>query len=300
MAIISGCFQLGRSYQENVWAEELARTGHTVRVLAAGAGTAAPRAVDVGGHSYEVQEIATRRWPRTVLISRGADGAIREFGPDLILWIAARHHFAKEFLGAADLAGIPLVTTWSEHFGMHEYDWRTPGIPFSRRVRALGYWALRRRVIAAACRRSTLIVGNTPHARHIVTIPFRGAERQAIDAKTVNVPLGYDRKAFAFEPLLRERARGALGLVARFPDEGSLHPLVKGPPEAVFFRRDSSQDLQRGLKEAIAILDPHAGPDRLAFCRSLAEAGLWLGYDRVISRVLELLAQRRAAPGASG
>jgi hypothetical protein len=398
IAIISGSFRLGRSYQENVWAEELARTGHAVRVLAAGKEPQAPRRVEApGGGAYELQTLATRTWPRSILLSRGVGEAIREFRPDLILWLAVGHHFGKEYLRDGDLAAVPLVTTWSEHFGMHEYDWRKKGISLSQRIWAWGYWALRGRVIRAACRRSTLIVGNTPHARHILTLPFRGAERKAIDAKIADLPLGFDPKAFSFDPDLRGRIRASMGLaesnvlicassrfdpdkwpflttivealrrvmsrrpevraalvgftdsptsrkvrdlvasgamaerfllevfadrkrlnelynasdlavfgrasiscqeslgtglVACFSDEGSLHHLVTEEEQAVFFRRDRREDLERAIEEAIGILGRRAQPERLARRRRLAEASRWLGYDRIIGRVLELVEQR--------
>ena len=213
IAIISGRFQLGRSYQENIWAEQLAERGHAVLVLAAASGKESRQpAAAAGGGAYEVRTLRALSLPRSVLLSRGAGRAMEEFRPDLIVWVAVGHHFGKEFLRSESLRQVPVVTTWSEHFGMHEYDWRKRGISLGQRIWAAGYWALRRGVIMAACRRSTIIIGNTPHARAIVTLPFGPRERRDIDAKTVDLPLGFDPRCFAFDPALRGRIRAELGL----------------------------------------------------------------------------------------
>ena len=49
--------------------------------------------------------------------------------------------------------------------------------------------------------------------------------------------------------------------MACFSDEGSLHHLVTEPEQAVFFRRDSREDLERAIREAIGILGRRAGRD---------------------------------------
>src|SRR4051812_27785849 len=94
-AIICSSYARGRSYQENVWAEEFARRGHTVRVITSGKAHCGPDTVSINGATYEEQAVPTWFLPNFIFLSRHVGAAVRAFKPNMV-WLSSNLHFAKD------------------------------------------------------------------------------------------------------------------------------------------------------------------------------------------------------------
>lgn len=216
IAIVCCSFDPNRSYQENIWAEQLLKAGHTVRVIGAGRTTAAPAVIESPIGPYEVQQVRTWQLPRSIYLTRDAAAAVRSFSPDLIA-IFGDKLFARGVTDEPQLAHVPVISTYSENTAMHEFDWRKAGIGFKQRLHAIGFAVIRGGAIRANCRRSDIIVGNTPQGRDIVLRLFRDqGERDRINAKIIDRPLGFSPDHFGHDPQLRQSVRRSLGIG---PDE---------------------------------------------------------------------------------
>lgn len=215
VAIIVHSFNPAVSYQENIWAEQLAKAGHHVRVIESGS----PRVerVELGPNlAIEVESVPALRLPRMIYLSRRVAEAVWRFQPDLILVIGDKQ-FAWDLVVDQRLAGIPMVPFFSENSAQKEYDWRKAGLRPGQRLAALGYHLLRGRSIRRLCRRSTILVANTPQTRAVLMSLFRSAPDWAdIDRKIVEMPLGFSPDSFGFRPELRRSVREELGVK---PDE---------------------------------------------------------------------------------
>src|SRR5262249_24120573 len=152
--------------QENIWAEQLTCMGHAVRLFVPGS-VGKPKLAQEGGHKYEIQNVPTIRMPRHTYWSRTVHTFVADYQPDLMILFGDKLFMVK-LCRENSLAGVPMVSTFSENLGMHEFDWNKPGLSIRQRLWALGFAALRGGPIRAVCRRSTLIVGNTPQARDIL------------------------------------------------------------------------------------------------------------------------------------
>lgn len=203
VAALSGSFRPGFSYQENVWAEALARAGHAVRVFV----PAAPARVD---GPFDVQRVPTRGLPRRHLFHTTALApAVRAFGPELILWFGPPQRFGVDVARDRALAGVPLVAFMGQNRQMHTFDWRDRAAPLRERALAAAYHAIRGPAVALAARRAAVLVCNTPETGGIVLDLLPAGERSAAAAKIRPTPLGFDPAAFAFDPARRARQRSA-------------------------------------------------------------------------------------------
>lgn len=218
IALVCPNYFLDRSYQENVWAEQLAKAGHRVRVICGGPRHKAVRVIQEPHARYEMHQVKMITLPRSVFITRQAAAAVRAFDPEVIV-IHGNKGFSDAVVRDPAMARVPIISTYSENLGMHEFDWRKPGIPLRQRARALGFQLLRGRHIRRNCRRSDLIVGNTLQAREILGLLFRDArERRRIDGKIVDLPLGFSPDHFGHDPAMRKRVRAELSV----PDDQVL------------------------------------------------------------------------------
>ena len=212
IAIACSSFFLDRTYQENIWAEQLVKLGHTVRVISSGPSNTSPELFQSPVGAYEVQRVRTQVLPRSIYISNQTGRAVREFNPDLAI-IYGDKRFTLSLLREPALAKTPIISTYSENLGMHEYDWRKPGISIKQRAKALGFSLIRGGPIRDNGRRSDLIVGNTPQTRGIILRQFPDAnERIAIDQKIIDCPLGFSPDHYRHDPSIREAVRTELGL----------------------------------------------------------------------------------------
>ena len=399
IVIVSAFFRPGLMYLENLLAELLPRMGHTVRVVASfdGAshgegGAGGPAARDDG---YEICRVPCLCLPwNFYLFSGKAAPAIRQFQPELIVWVGPTRHFGRSFPRDPVLADVPLVTTFSECVGWYEFDFRKPGIALSQRLRALAYRVLRGSTVRAACRASTLIVGVTPETTGILASLFRpGAERDAIAGKSVVLPLGFHPGITRWDPALRQATRRELqldpgevvvalssrftrlkagllqtmiaglgqavaregsiralviglddgpvsrsirraiaesprperfvchdfadqarlnalynaadialfgncsisvqsamgtGLLACLADNGTMDHLVRSPDVGVFFRTADASDLADKLAGAAGLLAGQSDAERLGARERRVQDNAWLGYDRILSAMLDL------------
>ncbi len=251
IVIVSAFFRPGLMYLENLLAELLPRMGHTVRVVASfdgaslgesGAGSQPPR--DPG---YEICRVPCLRLPwNFYLFSGKAVPAVRQFQPELIVWVGPTRYFGRGIERDPALSGVPLVTTFSECAGWYEFDFRKPDIPLYQRLRALAYRVLRGSTVRAACRASTLIVGVTPETPGILVSLFRpGPERDAIAGKSVVLPLGFHPGITRWDPALRRAVRRELGLA---PGE----VVVAMSSRFTRFKAGLLQTMVAGLGQAIA------------------------------------------------
>jgi hypothetical protein len=216
VCIVLGVFGEHLSYQENVWARQLAEAGHHVRVIVGeGASSGPGTAGGDGAEEYEIRRLPILRLPRAIQITTQLGDAIAEYGPDLILWFAAAQHFGWAICRDDRLAGVPVVTFYSDHYGMHEYDYRKRGISLRQRIWAFGFHVLRGGVMRAALRRSRVIVANTPDTREILLLVVPRAERPEIDRKILHVPLGFDPDKCFRDASLSRSVRAELGIAPR-------------------------------------------------------------------------------------
>ncbi|MCA9537433.1 MAG: glycosyltransferase [Myxococcales bacterium] len=206
-ALISGSYRLGFSYQENIWAEQLAARGHQVRVFAPGRRDDAPKRVAAG---YEEARVATLTLPRNIFLSRGLAAAVRRFAPERILWFGPPQLFGRSIAEDPVLARVPLIAFMGQNRQMHAFDWRDRDAPARDRALALAYQWVRAPEVIAACRRAQLIVANTPETPELIAAMLPAPERLAALAKMRPTPLGFDPATFGDAP---EQRRGPDGEV---------------------------------------------------------------------------------------
>jgi hypothetical protein len=214
IAVVCATYVQGKSYQENIWAEQLAKAGHAVRVFAAGDATEAVKRIEHLGNAYEVQTVQANRRMRGTFRSRALPGAVAEFRPDLIV-ICGDKTFVVPLCRELSLATVPIISTFSENLAMHEFDWCKRGISLKQRLWAIGFILVRGGPIRVVCRRSALLIGNTPQAREILSRVFRKSEWTQINGRLIDVPLGFSPDHFSFDPQVRQRVRAELGVTDR-------------------------------------------------------------------------------------
>lgn len=212
IAVLSGSYRPGYSYQENIWAEQLAARGHTVRVFT-------PARPAVEGAPAEVEPVAALGWaPRNLYRTRALAPAVRLFGPVLILWFGPPQGFGVDVARDPALADVPLVAFMGQNRAMQPFEQATTP---RDRLRALAYRRVRGPAITWAARRAALIVANTPETPAIVRAMLPAALRGArIEAS----PLGFDPATFAYDPARRRAPDGAVVAVvsSRFaPDKAA-------------------------------------------------------------------------------
>ena len=213
VAMIGPTYTPGVTYQENMWCEHLARMGHQVRMFWAGHETEPIKTISGQFGSFEESRLKTRFLPRSTFSSKEIAPAVRAFRPDLIV-VAGDKLFAAPVATDKSLKGVPLIATFSENLGMHEFDWRKPGITIKQRIWAVGFRALRAGPIKTISRRATMLVGNTPQGRQIVLPLFSSRERAEIASKFIDMPLGFSPEHFSYGPEVRKRVRGELNVAA--------------------------------------------------------------------------------------
>ncbi len=197
VAIICGTFRAGRGYQENLWAEELSRAGHSVRVFSASGSHGMAPMTPVHAQGYELRTLPARRLPHGVLLSSGVGTTVAEYAPQLILWFQVEQFFGRDLVSPG---GVPIVSFFGLNRAMHEFDWRKQGVPLPQRLHAISWRILRGRITREACRRSDLIVVTVPETRAILHLLFSDKEREAIDPRILHVPLGFSPHVYRWSP----------------------------------------------------------------------------------------------------
>lgn len=210
IAVISGSYQPGRSYQENVWAEQLAARGHIVRVFT----PARPAVTPVEVEPVAAMGVVSRNLYRT----RALAPAVRLFGPGLVLWFGPPQGFGVDVARDRALAGVPLVAFMGQNRAMQPFERATTP---RDRLRAWAYRAVRGPGVVLAARRADLIVANTPETPAIVRAMLPAALR---GARIEAFPLGFEPATFGYEPARRRAPDGDVVAVvsSRFaPDKAA-------------------------------------------------------------------------------
>jgi len=271
IVIVSAFFRPGLMYLENLLAELLGQMGHTVRVVASFAGAGPDESTSDSpakrDDRYELCRVRCLRLPGSYyLFSHKATSAVRQFQPELIVWIGPARLFGRGIPRDPALANVPLVITCSECIGWHEFDYRKPGIVLGQRMRALAYRLLRGPTVRAACRASALVVGVTPETPDILAGLFSpGPERDAMADKMLVLPLGFHPGITRWDPALRQAVRRELQLApgdvvvamsSRFtrPKAALLQTMVDGLGRAVA-REPAIRPLVIGLDDGAVSRD---------------------------------------------
>lgn len=199
---------------DTLWTELLPGYGHTVRLFGAGREDVAPERIATRtGEEYEYQVVSAWYGPRGIRLSRRLGTELRRFDPEFVIWLSPSRYFGRALLTDPVLRRVPVASEYSEGPYMHEFDWRKRGIGVQQRVKALGFHLLRGRAVRAACRRSFLVIGNTPLTRDVLLVQFHDpAERAIIARKIADLPLGFLPSLARWDPALRRRLREELGL----------------------------------------------------------------------------------------
>ena len=193
IAIVCGTFREGWGYQENFWAEELSRAGHSVRVFSASCLSGAP----AGTRRYELCAVPARRLSHGIFLSSGLRGLIAEYAPHLVLWFGVEQFFGRDLISYNE---TPIVSFFGLNRGMHEFDWRKRGIPPFPETACHHWRVLRGRITRDACRRSDLIVVTVPETREILHLLFSAKEREEIDHRILHLPLGFSPHVYQWSP----------------------------------------------------------------------------------------------------
>jgi len=205
IAIVCGTFRAGWGYQENFWAEELSRAGHAVRVFSASCLSGAP----AGTRRYEICAVPARRLSHGVFLSSGLRGLIAEYAPHLVLWFGVEQFFGRDLISYNE---TPVVSFFGLNRGMHEFDWRKRGIRLSQRLHAITWRVLRGRITRQACRRSDLIVVTVPETREILHLLFSAKEREEIDHRMLDLPLGFSPRIYQWNSSTCQSVRKELDI----------------------------------------------------------------------------------------
>ena len=130
IAIVSGSFRPGFSYQENIWAERLVAHGYAVTVFCPAAALHSDRSLN-----YETQGIKTQGIPNRNLYFESTVGrAVSAYAPALILWFGPPQRFGASLLKTGLPA--PLVVFMGQNRRMQAFDWRSHGLSWGKRAKA--------------------------------------------------------------------------------------------------------------------------------------------------------------------
>ncbi len=212
VAVVSATYVQGLSYQENVWAEELALLGHRARVFRADARGGPTQTEVIDGHPYEICPVRTLMLPRGILPSARLAESLLRFAPDLVLWFGVPMYFGRALFTDPRLADLRVAAFFSLNSAMHTFDWRTPGAPLRDRALALAFRALRSHDVVRGCLRAEVVVANTPETRDILLRFPRGGDRDRIATRIAQIPLGFSPRHFRFDPARRRAARAELAV----------------------------------------------------------------------------------------
>ncbi len=211
VAVVSATYVQGLSYQENVWAEELALMGHQVRVFRADDVGGAVTRERVGDATYEVEAVRVLRLPRNILPSAKLGPALVGFAPELVLWFGVPMYFGRALFSDRRLRGLKVAAFFSLNNAMHRFDWRASGLGSRDRALAWAFRLLRAPDVVAACLRAEVVVANTPETRDILLLFPRGKAREEMASRIQQLPLGFSPRHFLFDPQRRQATRKALG-----------------------------------------------------------------------------------------
>ena len=215
-AIVSSTFQLGRSYQENLWAESLAEFGASVTVYvpvdSRGPISTAPYVSDTPAKAeFYIQEIPSTLLPRNQTLTSKLGEYLADDLPDLIIWFGGIMFFGRDIYLKDNLEHIPLVTIYSlSRRGRHSFNWSSAQQTLKSRLQSLAFQIIRAPILTQTLKRAQLTVANTPECTDIIRQYLWGDERIEWSRKHEEIPLGFCPHTFSYRAHLRHEARAAL------------------------------------------------------------------------------------------
>ena len=205
IAIISGSFRPGWSYQENIWAERLAKQGIEVTVVCPRS-----RVTDSKGLPFTVKGVSTWGFEsRQLLHERDVGPVVADLEPQCILWFGPPQRFGLSLIKERSLEQTPCAIFMGQNRRMQAFDWNQPSLAIRPRLKAHAYRWLRGPAIRRAVDRADLVVANTRETPEIIDL-YLG--EMSYQHKVMLTPLGFDPDAFSYCLETRARARTSLGL----------------------------------------------------------------------------------------
>ena len=220
-AVVSSTFQLGRSYQENLWAESLAEFGASVTVYLPvdrqGPISNTPYISDTpAGAQFYIQEVPSTLLPRNQTLTSLLGEYLADDLPDLIIWFGGIMFFGRDIYLKENLKHIPLVTIYSlSRRGRHSFNWYASQQDLKSRLQSLAFQVLRAPILTQTLKRAQLTVANTPECTDIIRQYLWGADRIEWAKKHEEIPLGFCPHTFSYQAHLRQEARSALPIEER-------------------------------------------------------------------------------------
>ena len=220
VSVVSSTFHPRRSYQENLWAEQLAELGAEVTVFSARSkrNQSVERRSDYQtnlntprGATYHHVELSSHVLPRNQFLTRNLGDALAENNPELIIWFGCIMYFGRAIYSDSRLSTIPVVTIYSlSRRGRHPFRWYGSDLSLGDRMRGLLFQTVRAPILTQSLKRAHLTVANTPECTDIIRQYVWGDERIQWARKHEEIPLGFCGNTFSYHDELRESARRAL------------------------------------------------------------------------------------------
>ena len=218
VSVVSSTFQPQRSYQENLWAEQLADLGAAVTVFSA---------IELGitrqiteeiltsplGSSFLHKSVPTHVLPQNQFLSPLLADALVASEAELIVWFGCIMYFGGAIYSDSRLAKTPLITIYSlSRRGRHPFRWYGRHLTLGDRLKGLLFQTVRAPILTQTLRRADLTVANTPECTDIIRQYVWGDERIKWARKHEEIPLGFCGHTFTYHSALRQSARAALPL----------------------------------------------------------------------------------------
>lgn len=220
VAIVSSTFTLGRSYQENLWAESLAEFGaHVCVYLPVDRRGPISRSTYLSdtpaGAQYCIREVPAHLLPRNQTLTHELGDMLAEDVPELIVWFGGVMFFGREIYLNENLQHIPVITIYSlSRRGRHAFNWYSAQQDLRSRLQSLAFQVLRAPILTQTLKRAQLTVANTPECTDIIRQYLWSDERIKWARKHEEIPLGFCPHTFSYRAPLRQEARQALPIQA--------------------------------------------------------------------------------------
>lgn len=216
VGLVSSTFILGRSYQENLWAESLADLGAQVSVFIpidrGSPQSQSPFECETPlGTLFHVTEVPSYILPRNQVLTSKLGDHLEDFAPQLVIWVGCIMFFGRALYLEKRLAQIPIITIYSlSRRGRHPFAWHHPNLPLSSRFQSFVFQTIRAPILTRTLKRAQLTIANTPECTDIIRQYIWGDERISWAKKHEEIPLGFCPHTFSYQPSLRRVTREAL------------------------------------------------------------------------------------------